>query len=109
MRKTLDHRYARNLSHRLSVLINFRHFCYETNAFNTFLFIDPLTFLEIKKDHQIDSKTYLLFASKRKEITRRKILVSASFKRFGETVGSHGQNLQAKEDTFPKVQDRNHH
>ena len=31
------------------------------------------------------------------------MLVSASFKRFGETVGSHGQNLQAKEDTFPKL------
>ena len=31
------------------------------------------------------------------------LVVSASFKGFGETVGSHGQNLQAKEETFPKL------
>ena len=28
------------------------------------------------------------------------LVVSASFKRFGETVGSYGQNLQGKNKTF---------
>ena len=31
------------------------------------------------------------------------LVVSASFNRFGETVGSHGENLQAKEETFRKL------
>ena len=31
------------------------------------------------------------------------LVVSASFNRFGETVGSHGENLQAKEEPFPKL------
>ena len=54
-------------------------------------FIDPLTFPEIKKDFQIDSKTYLVFASKRKEITRKKIL---NFKFSGKTHGIIKNHLQ---------------
>ena len=65
MWKALGHRYARNLSRRLSVRINFS---------TLLLFIDPLTCLEIEKDSQIDVKTYLLFASKRKEIAKKNIL-----------------------------------
>ena len=31
------------------------------------------------------------------------LVVSASFKKFGETVGSYGQNLQGKKETFSEA------
>ena len=47
----------------------------------------------------MDGTGFLLFYLK----LASHLVVSASFQGFGETVGSHGQNLQAKEETFPKL------
>ena len=47
----------------------------------------------------MDGTGFLLFYLK----LASHLVVSASFKGFGETVGSHGQNLQAEEETFPKL------
>ena len=45
------------------------------------------------------AKNFLLFSLK----LACHLVVSASFKKFGETVGSYGQNLQGKNETFSEA------
>ena len=45
------------------------------------------------------AKHFLLFYLK----LARHLVVSASFKKFGETVGSYGKNLQGKNETLSEA------
>ena len=69
------HRYAQNLSCRLSVQINFWTLLLREYCFHYISLYWPLTCLEIVNNCQIGCKTYLLFASKRKEVTKKTLLI----------------------------------